>query len=94
MERITIHYSWISPRKTDFAKYNSKIVINNSLICYALDNSNTIRLILPHDIETITNDDNFKANYKNMMCKLINDLPEDSWQQVIKELNLKQYDRY
>ncbi|MFN8771037.1 MAG: hypothetical protein ACK5Z5_04910 [Neisseriaceae bacterium] len=90
MSRISIHNSWLSPNKDDFIKYNTKILVNDSLICYALDNSNTIRMVLPHDIEDITQDNEFKTNYKKMMCYLIDNLSESCWQQVIKQLDLKQ----
>ena len=89
MSRISIHNSWLSPNKDDFIKYNTKILVNDSLICYALDNSNTIRMVLPHDIEEITSDDNFKNSYKEMMCQLINNLSERWWQKVVSKLNLK-----
>ncbi|MFN8771030.1 MAG: hypothetical protein ACK5Z5_02930 [Neisseriaceae bacterium] len=88
-KRIAIHNSWLSPREVDFETHNSKIIINNSLICYTLANDDLIRMVLPHDIEEITSDDNFKNSYKEMMCQLINNLSERWWQKVVSKLNLK-----
>ncbi|MFN8770907.1 MAG: hypothetical protein ACK5Z5_04715 [Neisseriaceae bacterium] len=90
MKRIEIFEKyWDRPTKADFEACNAHILIDRFIACYALKNDDLVHMIHPYQIDEITSKNNMGARIKVTMCRVINNLPENVWQQICKELRIK-----
>lgn len=90
MNRIKIFQNyWGRPTESDFEHYNAQILLDRLHHYYLLKDDGKPGMIFPYQIDEIARRNNTDTHFKEAMCKVIDDLPEKIWQQVIKELNIR-----
>lgn len=83
---------WRRPTKNDFDTYNAHIIVDRLHAYYILQDDDNLKMIFPYQIDEIAMYNKVDTKFREIMCKVIDDLPEKVWQQLIKELNFKQYE--
>jgi hypothetical protein len=82
------------PNKYDFEKYDAQILVSRILTCHALKDNDNVSMVHLFEMGAIIRENNvhtFDTHFKEMICKIINDIPEDCWQKVVKGLHFKQF---
>lgn len=78
------------PNKSDFEKYNANILITRMLTFHVLKNNDNVNMLQLCEIEAIARENKVNTHLKEMICRVINEIPENCWQKIIEELHFKQ----
>ncbi|MFN8788367.1 MAG: hypothetical protein ACK5XF_03310 [Neisseriaceae bacterium] len=77
------------PNKSDFDNYNAHILVTKMLTFHILKNGDRVEMLNLFEIEAVARENDVNTHFKEIICSLIEKLPESCWQKIVEKLNFK-----
>ena len=88
--RVSILENWsrVQPELSDFENQKTNLLFSRSFTLYGLTDNEEVKFVFLDALEHLANRHGFKIGIKELLCRMINDIPQDVWDKIIEDLKL------